>query len=97
MTPSKWVLRAVEEFPARRLTLEALAEHHGAPSGKSVLTSLIDKGLLVWIGPRVDSRLTVPKKGVRTRKGFDVKAYKRQYMREYNRGLRRRKPKKAHS
>ena len=93
MTPGKWVLRAVEEFPARRLTLEALAEHHGAPSGKLVLTSLITDGTLVRYGPRNDARYGLPKKGEKFHKAFNRKEYMRLYMREFNRGLRRRKPK----
>ncbi len=68
MLPSAWVLRAVSDFPATRLTLETLAERHGAKSGKGVVDGLISEGRLVMIGERRGARYGLPGRKVVRRK-----------------------------
>jgi hypothetical protein len=58
--PRNWVLKTVEEFPATRLVLETIAEHHGARNGKVVVNKLIDAGKLVMIGDKRGARYALP-------------------------------------
>ena len=67
MRPGTHILRAVTPDPAGaggptyRSVLEALAEHHGAPCGKTRIDQLIAAGQLVQYGKKRGARWGLPK------------------------------------
>lgn len=67
MKPATYVLRAVTPDaagaggPTFRTVLEALAEHHGAPCGKTCIDQLIATGQLVQYGKKRGARWGLPK------------------------------------
>lgn len=68
MHPSGYVLKAVSEFPATKVTLAGIAEHHGALDGEAVVDGLISERRLVMIGERKAARYCLPEKAPRNRK-----------------------------
>lgn len=68
MYPSGYVLKAVSEFPATKLTLAGIAEHHGAVNGEAVVEGLVGEGRLVMIGEKKGARYCLPENAPRNRK-----------------------------
>lgn len=68
MRPSGYVLKAVSEFPATKLTLAGIAERHGAISGEAVVDGLLSERRLVMIGERKAARYCLPENAPRNRK-----------------------------
>lgn len=60
MYPSGYVLKAVSEFPATKLTLAGIAEHHGAVNGEAVVEGLV--------GEKKAARYCLPENAPRNRK-----------------------------
>lgn len=75
MRPGTHILRAVTPDPAgaggghqRDNVLEALAEHHGAPCGKTCIDQLIAAGQLVQYGKKRGARWGLPKANLGARR-----------------------------
>jgi hypothetical protein len=68
MHPSGYVLKAVSEFPATKVTLAGIAVHHGALDGEAVVDGLISERRLVMIGERKAARYCLPERAPRNRK-----------------------------